>query len=61
MASGDFQNASELFRDALRLHEIFRHKVVADFKAEIEKGWSGTASRRSVQDMIKDKRKRKFS
>ena len=33
IASGDFQNASELVRDALRLHEIYRHKVIEDLKA----------------------------
>ncbi len=59
--SGDFQNASELVRDALRLHEIYRHKVISDLKAEIEKGWSGATSKRSVQDIINSKRKRKAS
>ena len=61
IASGDFQNASELVRDALRLHEIYRHKVIEDLKAEIKKGWSGTASKRSVKDIISDKQKRKAS
>ena len=61
IASGDFQNASELVRDALRLHEIYRHKVIEDLKVEIEKGWSGTASKRSVKGIINDKQKRKAS
>ena len=59
--SGDFQNASELVRDALRLHEIYRHKVINDLRLEIEKGWSGVTSKRSVQDIINSKRKRKAS
>ena len=59
--SGDFQNASELVRDALRLHEVYRHRVINDLKAEIEKGWSEATSRRSVTDIINSKRKRKAS
>lgn len=53
--SGDFQNASELVRDALRLHEIYRHRVIMELKAEIEKGWSGATSSRNVKDIISSK------
>ena len=56
--SGDFQNASELVRDALRLHETYRHRVILDLKAEIEKGWSGATSKRNIKDIINDKRKK---
>jgi len=59
--SGDFQNASELVRDALRLHEVYRHKVINDLRVEIEKGWSGETSKRSVQEIISSKQKRKAS
>jgi antitoxin ParD1/3/4 len=59
--SGDFQNASELVRDALRLHEIYRHKVIQDLRDEIERGWSGSTSKRSVKDIIESKRTRKVS
>lgn len=52
---GDYQNASELVCDALRLHEIYRHKVIEDLRAEIAKGWEGQASSRNVQDIIKAK------
>lgn len=55
--SGDFQNASELVRDAIRLHQVYRHKVIADLRKEIEKGWSGATSERSVSDIIADKKK----
>lgn len=51
--SGDFQNASEVVRDALRLHEIYRHRLIQDLKAKIEKGWDGTSSSRSIKDIIK--------
>ncbi len=57
--SGDFQNASELVRDALRLHEIYRHRVIMDLRAEIEKGWSGATSSRNVKDIIESKRQNK--
>ncbi|SFD42473.1 type II toxin-antitoxin system ParD family antitoxin [Algibacter pectinivorans] len=57
--SGDFQNASELVRDALRLHEVYRHRVIADLKEEIEKGWSGATSNRNIKDIIASKRSNK--
>jgi antitoxin ParD1/3/4 len=54
--NGDFQNASEVVRDALRLHEVYRHKIIEDLKAEIEKGWAGATSTRTVEDIINAKR-----
>lgn len=55
--SGDFQNASEVVRDALRLHEVYRHRVIEDLKAEIEKGWNNNTSSRSIKDIIAAKKK----
>ena len=55
--SGDFQNATEVVRDALRLHERYRHLVLDELKAEIEKGWSGKTSKRKIKDIVEDKRK----
>jgi antitoxin ParD1/3/4 len=55
LLSGDFQNASEVVRDALRLHELFRNRVLDELRSEINKGWNGPASKRSVQDVIKAK------
>ena len=52
---GDFQNASEVVRDALRLHEVYRHRVIEELRAEIAKGWEGRASQRNVKDIIKAK------
>lgn len=53
--SGDFQNASELVRDALRLHEVYRHKIIEDLQREISKGWDGETSLRSGRDILRDK------
>ncbi len=52
---GDYQNASEVVRDALRLHEIFRHRVIEELRTEIAKGWAAPASSRNVQEIIKAK------
>jgi len=52
---GDYQNASEVVRDALRLHEIYRHRVIEELRAEITKGWEAPSSSRNVQDIIKAK------
>ena len=53
--SGDFQNASELVRDALRLHQLYRKKVIDELRIEIEKGWDSELSTRSVSDIIVSK------
>lgn len=53
--SGDFQNASEVVRDALRLHQVYRFKIIEELRLEIEKGWSGSTSNRNVQDIINSK------
>lgn len=55
--SGDFQNASEVVGDALRLHEVYRHRIIEELKAEIEKGWHNNSSR-SVKDIIESKKKK---
>lgn len=56
LETGDFQNASELVRDALRLHEVYRNRIIADLRAEIDKGWSSKTSCRSVSDIIAAKK-----
>lgn len=55
VAQGDYQNASEVVRDALRLHEYYRQRVLEDLRADIAKGWSGPASARKVGDILKAK------
>lgn len=57
ISSGDYQNASELVRDALRLHELYRSKVLEELRAEIAKGWNGPSSKRNVEDIVKAKTK----
>lgn len=57
LSSGDFQNASEVVRDALRLHELYRNRVLEELRNEIAKGWDGPRSKRSVSDIIKAKAK----
>ena len=52
---GDYQNASEVVRDALRLHEVYRHRVIEELRAEVAKGWDGPASKRQVKDIVKTK------
>jgi len=56
---GDFQNASEVVRDALRLHEAYRHRIIDELRAEIAKGWDSPVSSRNVQDILKDKQEEK--
>lgn len=57
VALGDFQNSSEVVRDALRLHEVYRHRLIEELKTAIEKGWDGPTSKRKIEDIIADKRK----
>lgn len=55
--SGDYQNASEAVRDAIRLHKIYRDKVINDLRTEVEKGWDSPASQRTIKDIIAAKTK----
>lgn len=55
---GDYQNASEVVRDALRLHEIYRHRVIEDLRAEIQKGLDSPPSSKTVKDIIVAKKQR---
>lgn len=56
LTSGDYQNASEVVRDALRLHEVYRNKVLEELRADINKGWDGATSKRSVKGIVAAKR-----
>jgi len=53
--SGDFQNYSEVVRDALRLHKTYRHMVLDELRKEIQKGWDSPDSSRTVAAIIKEK------
>ncbi|MCG2429921.1 type II toxin-antitoxin system ParD family antitoxin [Aequorivita xiaoshiensis] len=54
--SGDYQNASEVVRDALRKHELNEEKLQY-LRKEIQKGIDSGISSRNVQDILKAKRK----
>jgi antitoxin ParD1/3/4 len=56
LESGDYQNSSEVVRDALRLHEYYRHRIIEDLRREIAKGWDGEKSPRTVEDIINKSR-----
>ena len=58
VASGEYQNKSEVIRDALRLHSIYREKVIQDLRKEIELGWDGPESSMSMDQIIESKRRR---
>ena len=53
--SGDYQNASEVMREALRLHELYRVRLINDLRAEIDKGWNSPVSARSLKSIAKGK------
>ena len=56
VSSGDFQNNSEVIRDALRLHKTFRAKLLDDLKLEIEKGWQAPDSSKTLKQIISSKK-----
>jgi antitoxin ParD1/3/4 len=55
VASGDYQNASEVVREALRLHEAYRTRIMDELRAEIAKGWDAPVAGRNVKDIIASK------
>lgn len=57
--NGDYQNASEVVRDALRLHEIYRHRVIEELRAEIARGWDGPVSKRTIDDIVQSKKSKR--
>ena len=57
LQSGDYKNASEVVWDALRLHQIYRHKIIEDLRTEIEKGWEGATSSRTASQIAHNKKK----
>lgn len=52
VSMGEYQNNSEVIRDALRLHSIYRDKVIKDLRKEIEEGWNAPDSTRTMQEII---------
>lgn len=56
VASGDYKNASEVVREAMRMHESDEEKKLALLRAEIQKGLDSGISNRKVADIIREKR-----
>lgn len=57
VASGEYQNNSEVIREAIRLHGIYRDKVIQDLRKAIEKGWNGPDSKLSMREIITSRKK----
>jgi len=55
--SGEYQNKSEVVRDAIRLHRIYRETLIKDLRKEIRKGLEGPISDRTIKDIIASKKK----
>jgi len=54
IAGGDYQNASELVRDALRMHQVYREKVLIDLRREIDKGLEGPFEETTAELIVAD-------
>ncbi|MFC7526113.1 type II toxin-antitoxin system ParD family antitoxin [Parapedobacter sp. GCM10030251] len=59
LASGDYQNASEVVRDALRLHEYYRRRMLEELRIEIAAGWESPETNDTVQDIIASRQRAK--
>ena len=59
LASGDYQNASEVVRDALRLHEYYRKRMLEGLRTEIATGWDSPETADTIPDIIASRRKAK--
>lgn len=57
IASGDFQNASEVVRDALRLHATMRLKILNDLRKEIQLGWDSGISDKTGNEILEERKK----
>ncbi len=50
--SANYENSTEVVKDPSRIHAQHSQKLVDELKVEIEKGWSGKDSNRSIKDII---------
>ena len=57
VALREYQNNSEVIRDALHLHGIYREKVIKDLRREIKLGWDGPDSPMTLDQIIESKEK----
>ncbi|MFT4523907.1 MAG: antitoxin ParD1/3/4 [Granulosicoccus sp.] len=56
VATGDFQNASEVVRDAMRLHLHYRHKMLEELRAAIDEGLNSPVSDKTMDDILQEQR-----
>ena len=56
VASGDYRDNSEVIRDALRLHGIYREMLIQNLREEIEEGWNGPDSSMTRDEIIQSKK-----
>jgi antitoxin ParD1/3/4 len=56
VASGNYKNASEVVREALRGHDEEYDRKLAWLRTEIQKGIDSPTSKRNIKDIIKAKK-----
>ena len=59
LESGDYQNASELVREALRMHALYRDRVLKELQSEIQKGWNSNTTKNTATDIARKKLREK--
>ena len=53
VCSGDYQNNSELVRDAIRIHMFYREKMLQELRDEIQQGLVIGTSPLTTDDIVK--------
>ena len=53
VSSGDYQNNSELVRDAIRIHMFYREKMLQELRDEIQQGLDSGTSPITTDDIVK--------
>ncbi len=53
VSSGDYQNNSELVRDAIRIHMFYREKMLQELRDEIQHGLDSGISPLTTDDIVK--------
>lgn len=61
VASGDYKNASEVVREALRAHNEEYDRKLAWLRAEIQKGTDSPKSKFSMKEFLESKSTKKVS
>lgn len=52
---GIYKDASDIMEEALKMHESRYEKKLLELRTEIDNGWEGSTSKRSVSDIISAK------